>query len=124
MQSAVPKVLEVLDRRHRPGPPGRSGGRGAGAGFEHVNLDLIYGAPYETDADWEESVWTAINTGVDHVSAYALVVEDGTALARQVASGVLPPPDDDVLADRYVLADDLLTRAGYDWYRGLQLGTQ
>jgi oxygen-independent coproporphyrinogen-3 oxidase len=116
MQSAVPKVLEVLDRRHRPGRPEEAVAEARVAGFEHVNLDLIYGAPYETDADWEESVWTAINTGVDHVSAYALVVEDGTALARQVASGVLPPPDDDVLADRYVLADDLLTRAGYDWY--------
>ena len=62
------------------------------AGFEHVNLDLIYGAPYETDADWQRSLDAAVGAGPDHVSAYALVVEKGTALARQVAAGVVPAP--------------------------------
>ena len=116
MQSAVPRILEVLDRRHRPGRPERAVAEAHAAGFEHVNLDLIYGAPYETDADWHLSVETAIAAGPDHISAYALVVEQGTALARQVAAGVVPAPEDDVLADRYVLADELLTAAGYRWY--------
>ena len=116
MQSAVPKVLAVLDRRHRPGRPEEAVAEARAAGFEHVNLDLIYGAPYETDADWETSLDAAIGAGPDHVSAYALVVEQGTALAGQVARGVVPAPDDDVLADRYVLADERLRAAGYDWY--------
>jgi oxygen-independent coproporphyrinogen-3 oxidase len=116
MQSAVPKVLEVLDRRHQPGRPEAAVAEARAAGFEHVSLDLIYGAPYETDADWQTSLTAAIESGVDHISAYALVVEDGTALARQVASGVVPAPDDDVLADRYVIADETLAAAGFDWY--------
>jgi oxygen-independent coproporphyrinogen-3 oxidase len=116
MQSAVPRVLEVLDRQHRPGRPEAAVAEARAAGFEHVNLDLIYGAPYETDEDWQASLDAAISAGPDHVSAYALVVEEGTALARQVAQGVVPAPDDDVLADRYVLADEALQAAGFDWY--------
>ena len=116
MQSAVPRVLEVLDRKHRPGRPQEAVAEARAAGFEHVNLDLIYGAPYETDADWQTSLDAVIAAGPDHVSAYALVVEEGTALARQVAQGVLPAPDDDVLADRYVMADETLHAAGFDWY--------
>ena len=116
MQSAVPKVLAVLDRTHRPGRPEEAVAEARAAGFEHVNLDLIYGSPHETDADWQASLDAAIGAGPDHVSAYALVVEKGTALARQVASGVVPAPDDDVLADRYVTADEALRAAGYHWY--------
>jgi oxygen-independent coproporphyrinogen-3 oxidase len=116
MQSAVPRVLEVLDRRHRPGRPEQVVAEAAAAGFEHVNLDLIYGAPYETDADWQCSLETALASGADHISAYALVVEPGTALARQVAAGVVPAPDDDVLADRYLIADEMLSAAGFSWY--------
>jgi oxygen-independent coproporphyrinogen-3 oxidase len=116
MQSAVPRVLQVLDRRHRPGRPERAVAEAHAAGFEHVNLDLIYGAPSETDADWQASLDAAIAAGPDHISAYALVVEDGTALARQVAAGIVPAPDDDVLADRYLMADETLNAAGYRWY--------
>jgi oxygen-independent coproporphyrinogen-3 oxidase len=116
MQSAVPRVLAVLDRQHRPGRPEQVVAEARAAGFEHVNLDLIYGAPHETDADWQASLDAAIAAGPDHVSAYALVVEEGTALARQVASGVVPPPDDDAQADRYVMADEMLTAAGFEWY--------
>jgi oxygen-independent coproporphyrinogen-3 oxidase len=116
MQSAVPHVLEVLDRRHRPGRPEQAVAEARAAGFEHVNLDLIYGAPHETDADWQASLDAAIAARPDHISAYALVVEQGTALARQVARGVVPAPDDDVLADRYVMADETLAGAGFDWY--------
>ncbi|MDT4892985.1 MAG: hypothetical protein QOE97_2020 [Pseudonocardiales bacterium] len=116
MQSAVPRVLQVLDRQHRPGRPEEAVAEAWAAGFEHVNLDLIYGAPYETDQDWAASLHAAIAAGPDHISAYALVVEEGTALARQVASGVVPAPEDDVLADRYVMADELLGKVGFDWY--------
>jgi putative oxygen-independent coproporphyrinogen III oxidase len=116
MQSAVPRVLEVLDRQHSPGRPEEAVAEAHAAGFEHVNLDLIYGAPYETETDWQASLDAAIAAGPDHISAYALVVEQGTALARQVAQGVLPAPDDDVLADRYAQADETLSRAGFQWY--------
>jgi oxygen-independent coproporphyrinogen-3 oxidase len=116
MQSAVPHVLEVLDRRHRPGRPEAAVGEARSAGFEHVNLDLIYGSPYETDDDWRTSLEAAVSAAPDHVSAYALVVEEGTALARQVERGIVPAPDDDVLADRYLLADDVLSAAGFEWY--------
>jgi putative oxygen-independent coproporphyrinogen III oxidase len=116
MQSAVPQVLAVLDRLHRPGRPEQVVVEARDAGFEHINLDLIYGAPHETDADWQASLDAAIGAGPDHISAYALVVEQGTALARQVASGVVPAPDDDVQADRYVMADETLRAAGYEWY--------
>ncbi|WP_375487484.1 radical SAM family heme chaperone HemW [uncultured Jatrophihabitans sp.] len=116
MQSAVPKVLSVLDRTHRPGRPEAAVAEARAAGFEHVNLDLIYGSPHETDADWQASLDAAVGAEPDHVSAYALVVEQGTALARQVARGVVPAPDDDVLADRYLQADATLRAAGFEWY--------
>ncbi len=116
MQSAVPHVLEVLDRKHRPGRPEAAVAEAHEAGFEHVNLDLIYGSPHETDADWQASLDAAIAAQPDHISAYALVVEEGTALARQVKQGVVPAPDDDVLADRYIQADETLQAAGFDWY--------
>jgi oxygen-independent coproporphyrinogen-3 oxidase len=116
MQSAVPRVLEVLDRRHRPGRPEQAVAEARAAGFEHVNLDLIYGAPYETELDWQASLDAAVAAEPDHLSAYALVVEKGTALARQVAQGVVPAPDDDVLADRYAQADATLSKAGLEWY--------
>ena len=116
MQSAAPHVLSVLDRTHTPGRAEAAVAEARTAGFEHVNLDLIYGAPLETDADWQRSLDAAIGAGPDHVSAYALIVEEGTALARQVARGIVPAPDDDVLADRYVQADETLRRAGFEWY--------
>jgi len=116
MQSAASHVLAVLDRRHRPNRAVQAVAEARAAGFSHVNLDLIYGTPGETDADWQTSLDTAIGSGADHVSAYALIVEDGTALARKVSSGAIPAPDDDVLADRYLQADDALAAAGFGWY--------
>ena len=116
MQSAVPSVLAVLDRVHRPGRPARCAAWARAAGFEHVSLDLIYGTPGESDADWRRSLDAAVAAGPDHVSAYALTVEAGTRLAARVRRGELAPPDDDVLADRYLAADEILTAAGYGWY--------
>lgn len=116
MQSVAPHVLGVLDRIHTPNRSAAAAREALAEGFEHVSLDLIYGTPGETDDDLLRSVDTAIETGVDHVSAYALVVEDGTAMARRVRSGELAAPDDDVLAHRYELADERLSRAGFGWY--------
>ena len=116
MQSAAEHVLAVLDRRHTPGRAVEAAHEARDAGFEHVNLDLIYGAPGETEADWAASLDAVLAGPVDHVSAYALIVEEGTRLARRIRRGELPMPDDDVLADRYVLADETLRTAGFDWY--------
>jgi putative oxygen-independent coproporphyrinogen III oxidase len=116
MQSVAPRVLGVLDRIHTPNRSAAAAREALAAGFDHVSLDLIYGTPGESDDDLLWSLDTAIETGVDHVSAYALVVEDGTALARRVRSGELAAPDDDVLAHRYELVDVRLSAAGLDWY--------
>ncbi|MGY1697079.1 radical SAM family heme chaperone HemW [Geodermatophilus sp. SYSU D00814] len=116
MQSAAEHVLAVLDRRHTPGRAAQAAREAVEAGFGHVNLDLIYGTPGETDADWAASLDAVLAAPVDHVSAYALIVEEGTRLARRIARGELPLPDDDVLADRYVQADTVLRGAGFDWY--------
>ena len=116
MQSAVPHVLAVLDRVHQPGRPEQCVSWARAAGFEQVSLDLIYGTPGESDADWERSLDRALAAGPDHVSAYSLIVEDGTRLAARIRRGELPLPDDDVLADRYVIADERLTAAGLTWY--------
>ncbi|MET0475512.1 MAG: radical SAM family heme chaperone HemW [Mycobacterium sp.] len=116
MQSTAPHVLAALDRVHSPGRALEAAADARAEGFDHVNLDLIYGTPGETDDDLSRSVDAAIGAGVDHVSAYALVVEDGTALARRVRRGEFPSPDDDVLATRYELLDTRLSGAGFDWY--------
>lgn len=116
MQSTSSSVLRILDRTHTPGAGLEVARAAARAGFEHVNLDLIYGTPGETDDDLRRSVEEAIDAGVDHVSAYSLIVEDGTPLARRVRRGELAAPDDDVAATRYGIVDRLLTDAGMAWY--------
>lgn len=115
MQSAVPHVLATLERTHDPRriPDVVRWARDAGLA---VSLDLIYGTPGESLADWRTSLETALATGVDHVSAYALVVEQGTKMAVQVRRGDLALPDEDDQAAKYELADDLLTEAGLHWY--------
>ncbi len=114
MQSAVPHVLATLDRTHTPGRAAEVALLARAAGFEQVSLDLIYGTPGESDADWARSLEVALAAGPSHVSAYALIVEDGTRLGGQVARGELPAPDDDILADRYLMADEALS--GLGWY--------
>ncbi|MCW2753890.1 MAG: coproporphyrinogen oxidase, partial [Marmoricola sp.] len=86
------------------------------AGFEQVSLDLIYGTPGESLSDWQQSIDAALACAPDHVSAYSLIVEEGTALARQVRSGLLPMPEEDDLADKYALADEEFEQAGLGWY--------
>jgi putative oxygen-independent coproporphyrinogen III oxidase len=115
MQSAVPSVLATLERTHDPAriPLVVHWARDAGLA---VSLDLIYGTPGETLDDWRRSLEHAIAQQPDHVSAYALIVEDGTKLARQIRVGELEAPSDDLQADMYELADELLAAAGYEWY--------
>ena len=115
MQSAVPRVLATLERTHDPEriPLVVAWAREARL---QVSLDLIYGTPGETIDDWRASLEAAIAQSPDHISAYALIVEDGTKLARQIRSGEVGMPDDDLQADMYELADASLAAAGYGWY--------
>jgi putative oxygen-independent coproporphyrinogen III oxidase len=116
MQSSVPHVLATLDRTHDPERVPVVVAAARAAGFDQISLDLIYGTPGESATDWTASVEAALACEPDHVSAYSLIVEEGTALARRVKRGELPMPDDDDLADKYVAADDLLSAAGLHWY--------
>lgn len=116
MQSAVASVLATLDRTHTPGRPAAAVAEARAAGFEQVSLDLIYGTPGESDADWDETLETALAAAPDHVSAYGLIVEPGTRLAAQVRRGELPAPDEDTMAARYARTDERLTAAGLRWY--------
>ncbi|RLP07358.1 coproporphyrinogen III oxidase [Corynebacterium diphtheriae] len=116
MQSASSSVLRVLERKHTPGRAFDAAREAMNAGFLHVNLDMIYGTPTETDDDVRLTLERALDTGVDHISAYSLIVEDGTAMARKVRKGQLPPPNEDVYADRYGLIDTALRAQGFDWY--------
>jgi putative oxygen-independent coproporphyrinogen III oxidase len=116
MQSVAPAVLRVLDRQHTAGRAPQAAIEAREAGFEHVNLDLIYGTPGETADDFAASLDAVIGAGVDHVSAYALIVEDGTRMAARMRRGELPYPSDDVAADRYLAAEAALSAAGLHWY--------
>ena len=115
MQSAVPRVLATLERTHDPEriPLVVAWAREAGL---QVSLDLIYGTPGETLEDWQVSVEAAVAQKPDHISAYALIVEDGTKLARQIRRGEVATPDDDTQADMYEFVDARLSEAGYSWY--------
>ena len=115
MQSAVPHVLKVLDRTHTPSrvPEVVQWARDAGLA---VSLDLIYGTPGESLDDWRFSLETALSYAPDHISAYALIVEDGTKLAAQIRRGEVPEIDDDDHAAKYELADELISAAGLAWY--------
>ena len=116
VQSAVPHVLATLDRTHDPARVPEAVRWAREAGFEQVSVDLIYGTPGESVDDWAASLDHALGLEPDHVSAYALIVEQGTALARRIARGEIAVPDDDEMADKYLMADDVLTSAGLGWY--------
>lgn len=115
MQSAVPSVLATLDRTHNPASVASAVHAAQEVGLE-VSIDLIYGTPGETLDNWRDSLEEAISLNTGHISAYALIVEDGTALERRIRRGEIPVPDDDLEADMYELAEDLLSSAGFEWY--------
>lgn len=116
MQSAAEHVLATLDRQHTPGGALRAVALARATGFEHINVDLIYNTPGETNDDWQRSLDAAVESGADHVSAYSLIVEPATRLALRIRRGELPMPDDDVAADRYLMAEETLSRNGFEWY--------
>jgi putative oxygen-independent coproporphyrinogen III oxidase len=116
MQSASAGVLRILERQHTAGRATQAATEAREAGFDHVNLDLIYGTPGETADDFAESLDAVVAAGVDHVSAYSLIVEDGTRIAARMRRGELAYPSDDVAADRYLAAEKALTSAGFSWY--------
>jgi len=116
MQSAVPHVLATLDRTHKPEGVNKSVELARKTGFDHISVDLIYGTPGESIADWEISVNSALSMAIDHISAYALIVEAGTKLSNQVKRGEIVMPADDETAEKYRIADDLFASAGFNWY--------
>lgn len=115
MQSAVPHVLKTLDRTHTPENVA-AGISAANAAGMRSSVDLIYGAPGESLDDWRTSVNTALDLGVNHISAYALTVAPNTTMGRRIAADMLPTPDDDDEAAKYEIADALLSAAGLEWY--------
>jgi putative oxygen-independent coproporphyrinogen III oxidase len=116
MQSVMPHVLTTLDRTHSPGRPQQAIAEAKAAGFANTSLDLIYGTPGESAADWRASLDAALAASPEHISAYALIVEEGTRLAARIRRGELPRPDDDDLADKYLIADERLVGTGYQAY--------
>ena len=115
MQSGVQSVLNTLERSHNPDNVAKAFQIVKDLGFG-TSLDLIFGAPGETLEQWRESLETAIALNPDHLSAYSLIVEPGTKLARQIKSGELAEPDEDLQAEKYELTEQLLAGAGYGWY--------
>jgi oxygen-independent coproporphyrinogen-3 oxidase len=116
MQSAQPHVLAVLDRTHNPANVKRAVDMARAAGFESISVDLIYGTPGESLEDWRSTVTEALSLDIDHISAYALIVETGTKLAAQIKRGELTMPNDDLMADMYLLVDQMCNDAGLNWY--------
>lgn len=116
MQSSNPDVLKVLDRTHNPENVRKAVDAARAAGFGSISVDLIYGSPGESLSDWAATVKEALSLDIDHISAYALIVEDGTRLARQIEKGELTMPDDDLMADMYLLIDQQALQKGLKWY--------
>jgi oxygen-independent coproporphyrinogen-3 oxidase len=116
MQSAVPHVLATLDRTHNPDNVAKAVEMARDAGFSSVSVDLIYGTPGESLEDWRTSIESALALGVDHISAYALIVETGTKLAAQIKRGDISMPNDDLMADMYLLVNQMCNQAGLQWY--------
>ena len=116
MQTVNPNELKLFNRRHDNDAVARAMSAARGAGFENVNLDLIYGFPHQTMESWETTLQQMLHLKPEHISLYALGLEDGTAMKAWVETGRLPAPDDDLAADMYELASELLARHGYDQY--------
>ena len=115
-QSFVPHVLSTLDRTHNTDNVKKAVDAARAAGFSSISVDLIYGTPGETLDDWRITVESALALDIDHISAYALIVETGTKLAAQIKRGDIAMPDDDAMADMYLLVDSLCEAHGMSWY--------
>ena len=116
MQSAVDHVLKTLDRTHNPQNLSQVTQWASEVGFEDISVDLIYGTPGESLVDWQLSIDAALALPINHISAYALIVEDGTKLANAIKRGEIENVDDDLMAEKYLIADQAFTAAGFTWY--------
>ena len=116
MQSAVKHVLETLDRTHNPDNLLQVTTWAQQIGFKEISVDVIYGTPGESICDWQTSIDSALSLPITHISAYALIIEEGTKLAGQVKRGQVQPVDDDLAAEKYLIADRAFTAAGFNWY--------
>jgi len=116
MQSSVPYVLKTLDRTHNPENLPQVTKWATEVGFKEISVDLIYGTPGESKQDWQQSINSALALPISHISAYALIVEEGTKLAAQIKRGEIAKPDDDLTAEKYIMADKAFTTAGFNWY--------
>ena len=116
MQSSVPHVLKTLDRTHNPDNLPQVTKWATEVGFKEISVDLIYGTPGESKQDWQQSIDSALALPISHISAYALIVEEGTKLAAQIKRGEIAKPDDDLTAEKYIMADKAFTTAGFYWY--------
>jgi oxygen-independent coproporphyrinogen-3 oxidase len=116
MQSSVLHVLKTLDRTHNPENLPQVTKWASEVGFKEISVDLIYGTPGESKQDWQQSIDSALALPISHISAYALIVEEGTKLAAQIKRGEIAKPDDDLTAEKYIMADKAFTEAGFNWY--------
>ena len=116
MQSSVPHVLKTLDRTHNPENLPQVTKWATEVGFKEISVDLIYGTPGESKQDWQQSINSALALPISHISTYALIVEEGTKLAAQIKRGEIAKPDDDLTAEKYIMADKAFTTAGFNWY--------
>lgn len=116
MQSAVPHVLATLDRTHKPENLAQATTWANEIGISEISVDLIYGTPGESITDWQTSIDSALALPITHISAYALIIEEGTKLAAQIKRGEVPEVDDDLVADKYLIADKAFKNAGFEWY--------
>jgi oxygen-independent coproporphyrinogen-3 oxidase len=116
MQSAVDHVLKTLDRTHNPQNLSQVTQWASEVGFKDISVDLIYGTPGESLVDWQLSIDAALALPINHISAYALIVEDGTKLANAIKRGEIENVDDDLMAEKYLIADQAFTAAGFTWY--------
>jgi oxygen-independent coproporphyrinogen-3 oxidase len=116
MQSAVDHVLKTLDRTHNPDNLPQVTQWASEVGFKDISVDLIYGTPGESLSDWQVSIDAALALPINHISAYALIVEEGTKLANAIKRGEIGNVDDDLTAEKYLMADQAFTKAGFTWY--------
>ena len=116
MQSAVKHVLATLDRTHNPENLLQVTTWAKEVGFSEISVDLIYGTPGESLADWQASIDSALALPITHISAYALIIEEGTKLAAQIKRGEVAQVDDDLTAEKYLVADKEFSAAGFEWY--------
>ena len=116
MQSAVPHVLATLDRTHKPENLAQATTWANEVGISEISVDLIYGTPGESITDWQTSIDSALALPITHISAYALIIEEGTKLAAQIKRGEVTEVDDDLVADKYLIADKAFKEAGFEWY--------